>query len=83
MTSDLRDFPRRAVAPYGIKAQSPDDFLCALLDAFPQQMPAIIAEQVASLKRSPKAPEDVLAAVGLIAPQFASRMRRLIRRPGR
>ena len=77
VTSNLRDFPPRALAPYGIQAQSPDDFLCALLDAFPEQMAAIIAEQAADLKRTPKTPDDILSAVGLIAPEFAGRVKRL------
>jgi hypothetical protein len=82
VTSNLRDFPQLALAPYGIAAQSPDDFLCTLLDAFPEQMEQIIAEQAAGLKRPPKTPEDVFSSVGLVAPTFARRMRHLTRHPG-
>ena len=82
VTSNLGHFPKRALAPYGIEAWSPDDFLCALLDAFSEHMAAIIVEQAAALKRRAKTPEDVLAVVGLVAPAFAGRMRRSIRHLG-
>lgn len=83
VTSNLRDFPRRALAPFGIAAQSPDDFLCALLDAHPEQMVAIIADQAAALKRTPKTPQDVLEALGMTVPRFAAGLRRRMRHPGR
>jgi predicted nucleic acid-binding protein len=83
VTSNLRDFPSRALAPYGIEAQPPDDFLCALLDAAHEQMVELIIEQAAGLTKTPKTPEDVLSAVGLLAPRFAGRMRRLIREAAR
>jgi len=77
VTSNLRDFPQRALAPYGIMAQSPDDFLCTLLDQFPVEMTMIISRQAADLKKMPKTQKDVLFTVGLLAPRFARRMRHL------
>jgi len=78
VTSNLRDFREQALAPHGISAQSPDDFLCALLDSFPVEMLEVIVEQAAALKKSPKTPADVLSAVGIVAPTFAARAQRLL-----
>jgi hypothetical protein len=79
VTSNLRDFPKRALAPFGVVAQSPDDFLCALLNGFSEQVVEIIVEQAAGLKKPPKTPEDVLSALGRNVPKFAGRARRLMR----
>ncbi|MGC4805089.1 PIN domain-containing protein [Micromonospora sp. DT233] len=51
VTANLRDFPEDALAPYGIEALHPDDFLCALLDAVPDQVVEIITQQAEATGR--------------------------------
>jgi hypothetical protein len=47
VTMNLRDFPRRALAPFGIEAWSPDDFLTYLFNLDPDLMIAAIERQAA------------------------------------
>lgn len=44
VTLNLRDFPARALAPHGLRAQGPDDFVLALWLATPAAVEAAIPE---------------------------------------
>jgi predicted nucleic acid-binding protein len=82
VTSNLRDFPAAALDPFGIEAQSPDEFLLHLLDLSPAQMGQILREQAARLKPRPDRPDPlgyVLDNLALQGPGFVERMRRLLR----
>jgi predicted nucleic acid-binding protein len=78
VTSNLRHFPGRALAPFSVEAQSPDEFLASLADLAPRTMVRILREQAAALKNPPLTVEDVLDDVGLQAPRFAELMRHLL-----
>lgn len=53
VTLNLRDFPARALAPHGLTAQSPDDFLMALWLAQPAPVEAAVAAaQATTAQRS-------------------------------
>ena len=56
----MRDFPDDALAPYGIKAQHPDEFLCYLLEADPELVCAAAEEHRQALKNPPKTREQYL-----------------------
>ena len=43
VTQNLRDFPARALAPHGLRAQSPDDFLMTLWLAEPETVATAVA----------------------------------------
>ena len=43
LTLNRRDFPRRALAPHGLSAQSPDDFVMDLWLATPAEVEAAVA----------------------------------------
>ena len=76
LTMNLRDFPARALAPHGVSATHPDDFLCRLHDADPDLLRASTQAAQANLARStPSAAAylDVLDRQGL--PQFTRRLR--------
>ena len=77
LTINLRDFPASALAPHGIVAVHPDEFLCGLHDADPELLRASTEAAHANLSRS--APSlaaylDVLDRQGL--PQLTRRLRR-------
>jgi PIN domain len=57
VTANLRDFPPSSLAPYGVNVQSPDQFLVSLLDANPERIKRIVAEQAAG-SRLPQASHD-------------------------
>lgn len=77
LTMNLRDFPASALAPHGVAAAHPDDFLCELHDADPDLLRASTEAAQANLSRSTPSVAaylDLLDRQGL--PQFTRRLRR-------
>ena len=78
ITFNLRDFPEQALAPYGILAQHPDDFLLDLLDLDWETVCNAAEKQRIRLKNPPKTPDEYLETlVELGLPLSATRMREL------
>lgn len=75
ITSNLRDFPASALAPYSIEAQSPDDFLKDLYLTDADAITALITTQASTLTRTLRTPLQVIDAIGLQAPSFAALIR--------
>ena len=61
VTLNLSDFPGHVLANFRIEAQHPDDFVLALLDAFPAFVLEAARTHRASLKNPPKTQEEYLA----------------------
>lgn len=74
VTSNLRHFPTASISPFRLRAMSPDDFLCSLLDAAPEQMAELVREQAADLRRPLVTREELLRMLGKHAPEFAARV---------
>lgn len=72
VTANLVDFPTKALAPHGITAVSPDDFLLNHLDRHPRETMSCLAEQFAALRKPPVTPEAFLAAFSAVAPNFTA-----------
>ncbi|OCQ97454.1 hypothetical protein BCD64_21680 [Nostoc sp. MBR 210] len=53
VTSNLKDFPLEALAPWGIEAWHPDDFLVYLDEHFPGKMFQVIQQQSEDLENPP------------------------------
>ncbi len=62
VTRNLRDFPDDALAPYGIKAQHPDEFARHLIDLAPVPVIDAVREQQARLTNPPVTMPELLAA---------------------
>ncbi len=75
VTSNLKDFPDRALAPFEIEAKSPDQFLMILFRRDSETMMGIVREQAAGLRKPPMTVEEVLSDIALVAPQFAAAVR--------
>jgi predicted nucleic acid-binding protein len=75
VTSNLKDFPERALAPFSIEAQAPDEFLTNLFDLAPERMQYILREQAADLRAPAMTVLQVLDAIAVFAPEFAAHMR--------
>ncbi len=60
ITSNLRDFPESAVAPYGIQVQHPDEFLSELLESMPIHFCDAVRKVRSRLKAPPVSLEDYL-----------------------
>jgi hypothetical protein len=63
VTRNLRDFPQRALAPFGLEARTPDHVLCGLLEERPDLVITAGAAMRARLKRPPQSPDAWLAAL--------------------
>ena len=61
VSQNLKDFPNAVLAPYGIEAQHPDDFLCNQMDLAPGLFCAVVRKVRARLKKPPYSVEDYLA----------------------
>ena len=75
VTSNLKDFPDRALAPYEIEAMSPDEFLVYLFGKFPEAMTRIVAQQATQLRRPPMTAIEILDVLAADAPQFVALVR--------
>jgi len=70
VTQNLRDFPDKALAPYGIKAVHPDTFLHAQVGIEPAVFCTAVRKVRARLKRPPYSVDDYLGTLtrqGLVA----------------
>ncbi len=61
VTFNLRDFPRETLGNFNIEAQHPDDFVMAVLEAFPELVLEAARNHRASLKSPSKTPDEYLA----------------------
>jgi predicted nucleic acid-binding protein len=75
VTSNLRDFPAHVLAPYGITALSPDQFLVRLDDLTPGRMSAIVIRQASIMRQPPMTPHEVLDHLDPHVPSFVTRLR--------
>jgi len=63
VTFNLPDFPAARLAPFGITAQAPDPFLCALFDDDPAAVCRAVARQRSFLRNPPRTAEQHLATL--------------------
>lgn len=63
VTMNLRDFPNKALAPYGLEAQHPDPFVHGLIQGQPDMVLAVVREHRAALQNPPRSPAGHLAAL--------------------
>lgn len=82
VTSNVRDFPSEALAPYGIGAQHPDPFLLERIEEAPALVAQVLAEQAEALQNPPRTVDDILSALRAAGlPRSVSRLRDLRREP--
>ncbi|HVR63322.1 MAG TPA: PIN domain-containing protein [Polyangia bacterium] len=79
VTWNLTDFPATSLAPYGIEAIDPDEFIVNVLDLAPGAMTTVVSEQAAALKNPPITMADLLETLlrqGLV--RAVARLRELM-----
>ena len=64
VTFNLSDFPKSALAPFGIQAMHPDQYLTALFEDAPELFLLAVREHRAALTRPPKTAEAYLETLG-------------------
>ena len=75
VTSNVRDFPDRLLDPYGLAAQSPDDFLVQHWWLDPVAVAGTVVDQARDTTRPPLTPDDVLTRLIFLAPSFVNLVR--------
>jgi len=63
VTYNLKDFPAEALAPFGIEAQHPDEFLRHQFDLAPDHVCAVVRDLRSGLKNPPRSIDDYLATL--------------------
>lgn len=72
VTSNIQDFPDTALDPFGIEAQTPDEFLTNLFDLYPKRLAKILTDQAQDLVDPPMSIQEVLEELTLHAPEFVN-----------
>ncbi len=72
VTANLKDFRK---LPEGIDVQSPDEFLCSLLELDPRGMFELVTAQAAALKSPPRWFEELLTGLEALVPEFVAALR--------
>jgi predicted nucleic acid-binding protein len=76
VTFNLDDFPDECLAPYGIEAQHPDDFITHLLDLAPSAVCVAAKRHRESLRKPPKTVAEYLDSLASQQlPQTVARLR--------
>jgi predicted nucleic acid-binding protein len=75
VTENLAHFPDRALNPYGIDAQHPDEFLCNQWDLDEEAMAEAIERWRGGLLHPPLTMEQLLEKLGSHAPNFCQLVR--------
>jgi predicted nucleic acid-binding protein len=60
VTRNLKDFPVKALASFGIEAQHPDEFVLGLVQQRPTDVLEILRQQQNDLRRNPKTIQQLL-----------------------
>ncbi|WP_284782690.1 PIN domain-containing protein [Corynebacterium rhinophilum] len=77
VTENKRDFPKTALMPFDIEAQSADEFLCNQIDLYAPRVHQAITYATAALKNPPRTINDVLNSLAKAgAPEAAELLRR-------
>lgn len=63
MTSNTKDFPAKILEPLGIEAQTPDEFVLALVELAPEVVWAVVERQAAALRNPPRTLDDLLGTL--------------------
>ena len=83
VTSNRKDFPARALRPFGVVALSPDAFLTDLFHTFPEDMARIVTDQALQLRAPLNTVTNTLNKLILHAPTFATLVRERLIQQGR
>ena len=75
VTSNVRDFPAGLLHRYRIAVQSPDDFLTHHWWLDPVAVAEVLMRQSKGTSRPPLSPDDILARLGTVAPEFVRLVR--------
>lgn len=77
VTSNLKDFPPESLAPWGIEAVHPDQFLLSQLDLGPRKVIEVLKAQVSENKYPPRSANELFASLRRCGvPDFADELSR-------
>jgi len=82
VTANLRDFPAERLAPHGVAAQHPDDFVLGLLERADKAVLRVLEEQAGALRSPPLSVEDLMERLARSGLARAMARVEQLRRPG-
>lgn len=80
VTKNLRDFPVKDVAPWGIRVRHPDAFLTELHTRHPDTLGGIMMAIAHAWGSADATPEQVIDSLAIDAPDAADRIRATLHR---
>lgn len=78
VTSNLKDFPGEALAPFDIVVKSPDEFLCDQFELDQNLTRAVLEEMWAGYSRPPRGWDEFSRYMEPATPEFAAAIRRMM-----
>ncbi len=77
VTYNLRDFPPEVLAPHGVTAQHPDEFVMHAIDLHPAAVCMAVRSQRQSLRNPPRTADELLETLlGMGLPESVAQLRR-------
>ena len=74
VTSNLKHFKEKDLAPWNVQAQSPDAFLSDLYNLYPDLMVQVVRRQSQALRKPPRTVVELLELLSKEVPKFASKI---------
>jgi predicted nucleic acid-binding protein len=74
VTNNIKDFPQKALKPFGVEVQTPDEFLTHLFYLNFALLMEILSEQANDLNDPPLTVPEVLEVLAIVAPNFVKLM---------
>ena len=74
VTNNVGDFSAKALTPWNIQAQSPDNFLSELFDEYPEEMVQVLQRQCQKYKRKPRTFVELVDLLSKQIPEFTRKV---------
>ncbi len=80
MTNNVKDFPSDYLDPFGIEAQTPDEFVLHLIDLAPGRVITVIDHQASALTNPPMSVDELLTRLRTVGlPRSVALLRQQLR----
>ncbi|QSJ17543.1 hypothetical protein JYQ62_01280 [Nostoc sp. UHCC 0702] len=74
VTNNVGDFSAKALTPWNIQSQSPDNFLSELFDEYPEEMVQVLQRQCQKYKRRPRTFVELVDLLSKQIPEFTRKV---------
>ncbi|MGH3814104.1 MAG: PIN domain-containing protein, partial [Pseudonocardiaceae bacterium] len=78
VTANLRHFPSYVCNPYGVRVESPDQFLCGAFERGPEALSTALRAQAARKRRPAMSVDEMLDRLAVVVPEFVKAVRYVV-----